>query len=88
MRWAEHLAQMRKKRNAYRLLVGKPVEKKPLERQRLRLVYIIKMDLEVKEWCGVDWRRAPGITVMIFGVPKNAEKFLSGCTNDSFSRRA
>jgi hypothetical protein len=30
MRWAGHVARMREKRNAYRLLVGKPEGKRPL----------------------------------------------------------
>jgi hypothetical protein len=30
MRWAEHVAQKVEKRNAYRLLVGKPEGKRPL----------------------------------------------------------
>jgi hypothetical protein len=30
MRWAGHVAQMGEKRNAYRLLVGKPEGKRPL----------------------------------------------------------
>jgi hypothetical protein len=30
MRWAGHVARMGKKRNAYRLLVGKPEGKRPL----------------------------------------------------------
>jgi hypothetical protein len=36
MRWAGHVARMGEKRNAYRLLVGKPEEKRPLERPGLR----------------------------------------------------
>jgi hypothetical protein len=32
MRWAGHVAQMWKQRNAYRLLVGKPEGKRPLGR--------------------------------------------------------
>jgi hypothetical protein len=36
MRWAGHVARMGKKRNAYRLLVGKPEEKRPLGRTRRR----------------------------------------------------
>jgi hypothetical protein len=32
MRWAGHVARMGKKRNVYRLLVGKPKEKRPLGR--------------------------------------------------------
>jgi hypothetical protein len=34
MRWAGHVARMREKRNAYRLLVGKPDGKRPLGRPR------------------------------------------------------
>jgi hypothetical protein len=29
MRWAEHIARMGEKRNAYRILVGKPEGKRP-----------------------------------------------------------
>jgi hypothetical protein len=36
MRWAGHVAQMADKRNAYRILVGKPEGKRPLGRQRCR----------------------------------------------------
>jgi hypothetical protein len=43
MRWAGHVARMGKK-NAYRILVGKPEGKRPLGRPRRRLVDIIKMD--------------------------------------------
>jgi hypothetical protein len=38
MRWAGHVARMREKRNAYRMLVGKPERKSPLERSRRRWV--------------------------------------------------
>jgi hypothetical protein len=44
MRWAGHVARM-KKRNAYKILVGKPGGKKPLIRPRHRWVDNIKMDL-------------------------------------------
>jgi hypothetical protein len=33
MRWAEHVARMQEKRNAYRILVEKPEGKIPLEDQ-------------------------------------------------------
>jgi hypothetical protein len=36
---------MREKRNAYRILAGKPEGKRPLGRPRRRWVEIIKMDL-------------------------------------------
>jgi hypothetical protein len=35
MRWAVHVERMGEKRNAYRLLVGKPEGKRPLGRPRL-----------------------------------------------------
>jgi hypothetical protein len=54
MRWAGHVAQMGEKRNAYRLLVGKPGGKRPLGRPRLRWVDNIKMDLLEIGWGGVD----------------------------------
>jgi hypothetical protein len=44
MRWAGHVAIMGEKRNAYRLLVGKPEGKLSLGRPRRRLVNNIKMD--------------------------------------------
>jgi hypothetical protein len=44
MRWAGHVARMRETRNAYRTLVGKPEEKRPLGRPRRRGVDNIKMD--------------------------------------------
>jgi hypothetical protein len=42
-------------RNAYRLLVGKPEEKRPLGRPRRRWVDNIRMDLREVGWGGVDW---------------------------------
>jgi hypothetical protein len=36
IRWAGHIARMGEERNAYRLLVEKPEEKKPLGRPRRR----------------------------------------------------
>jgi hypothetical protein len=54
MRWAGHVARMGEKRNAYRLLVGKPEGKKPLGRPRRRWVDNIRMDLGEVGWCDVD----------------------------------
>jgi hypothetical protein len=45
LRWAGHVARMREKRNAYRILVGNPEGKRPLGRTRHRWVENIKMDL-------------------------------------------
>jgi hypothetical protein len=38
MKWAGHVARMGDKKNAYRLLVGKPERKRPLGRRRPRQV--------------------------------------------------
>jgi hypothetical protein len=46
---------MGEKRNAYRLLVGKPEGKRPLGRSRRRWVDNIKMDLVERRWGGKDW---------------------------------
>jgi hypothetical protein len=44
IRWVGHVARMGQKRNAYRLLVGKPEGRRPLGRPRRRWVDI-RMDL-------------------------------------------
>jgi hypothetical protein len=41
---------MRKRRSAYRVLVGKPEGKRPLGRPRHRLEDDVKMDLQVIGW--------------------------------------
>jgi hypothetical protein len=43
------------KRNAYRILVGKPEGKRPLVRPRHRWVNNIKTDLRELGWDGMDW---------------------------------
>jgi hypothetical protein len=55
MRWAGHIGHMGEKRNAYRILLGKPEGKRPLGRPRRRWVDNIKMDLREIGWDGVDW---------------------------------
>jgi hypothetical protein len=55
MRWADHVARMGEKRNAYRLLVGKPEGKRPLGRPRRRWVDNIRMDLGEVGWGDVNW---------------------------------
>jgi hypothetical protein len=53
MRWADHVARIGEKRNAYRLLVGNPVGKRPKGRPRRRWVDNIGLILE--RWDGVMW---------------------------------
>jgi hypothetical protein len=55
MKWAGHVARMREKRNAYRLLAGKPERKRPLGRPRRRWVDDIRLDLGEVGWGDVDW---------------------------------
>jgi hypothetical protein len=72
MRWAGHVARKGEKRNAYRLLVGKPEGKRSLGRPRRR------MDLGEVGWSDVDCiglaqdknrRRALVNSVLNLGVP-------------------
>jgi hypothetical protein len=59
MRWAGHVAQIREKSNAYRLLVGKPEGKRPLGRPIREWADNIKMTnvglVLVLGWCRLDW---------------------------------
>jgi hypothetical protein len=55
MRLARHVTRRGETRNAYRILVGEPEEKRPLGRAKSRWVDSIKMDLRDIGWDGVDW---------------------------------
>jgi hypothetical protein len=75
------------KRNAYRLLVGKPEGKRPLGRPRRRWVDNIRMGLGEVGWGDVDWIglaqdrngwRALVNSVLYLRVPLNAGKLSSG----------
>jgi hypothetical protein len=55
MRWVDEVARMVKKRNAYRLLVGKPEGRRPLGRPRRRWVDNIRMGLGEVGWGDADW---------------------------------
>jgi hypothetical protein len=62
------------KKNAYRVLVGKPEERRLLLRPRHRWVDNIKMDFREIEWDAMDWNglsqwTAHVNTVMILRVP-------------------
>jgi hypothetical protein len=78
MRWAGHVARMGKKRNAYRIVVGKPEGERPLGRLRYSWMDNINMDLRKIRRDELDWIdlsqdrnqwRALVNTVMNIGVP-------------------
>ena len=55
IRWAGHVARMGEEMGVYRVLVGKPEERRPLVRPRSKWVYNIGMDLQ-EVGCGyMDW---------------------------------
>jgi hypothetical protein len=69
---------MGKKRNTYRISVGKPEEKRQLGIPKCTWMDKIKMDFRETEWGGMDWigltqdrdwQRAVVNTVMNFQVP-------------------
>jgi hypothetical protein len=79
---------MGEKRNAYRLLVGKPEGETPLGRPRRR------MNLREVGWGDVEWiglaqnRNRWGAlvnSVLCLRVPQNAEKLSSGVTTGGLS---
>jgi hypothetical protein len=57
MRWAGHVARMGEERKVYKILVGKPEGKRPLERPRRRREDGTRMDLRETGLGGVDWIR-------------------------------
>jgi hypothetical protein len=85
---------MGEKRNAYRLLAGKPEGKRPLGRQRRRWVDNIRMDLGEVRWGDVDWIglakdsnrwRALVNSVLNLRVLRNAGKLSSGLASSGLS---
>jgi len=54
MGWAGHVARMGKSRGVYKVLVGKPEEKRQLGRPRCRWEDNIKMDLREVGCGGMD----------------------------------
>jgi hypothetical protein len=57
MRLKGRVALMRVKRNAYRLLIGKPEGNRPLGRPRRKWVDDLKLILERYVWTGLVWLR-------------------------------
>jgi len=55
IKWAGHIALIGESRSVYRVLVGKPEEKSPLGRPKIRWEYNIKMDLQEVGFGDMDW---------------------------------
>ena len=55
MTWAGHVARIWERRAIYRVLVGKPEGKRPLERPRCGREDNVKMDLREVGCGGMDW---------------------------------
>ena len=54
MTWAGHVARISERKVSYRILVGKPQEKRPLRRPRRRCELNVKMELQEAGW-SMDW---------------------------------
>ena len=55
MRWVSHMAHMWDRRGAYRVLLGRPEEKRPLGRRGHRYKHNIKMHCQEAGWGGMGW---------------------------------
>jgi hypothetical protein len=94
IRQVAHVARMGERKNAYRLLVGKPEGRRPLGRPKRRWLDYIRMNL-AEVGCGdVDWIglaqdrdrwRAHVNSVLILRVPYNAGKLSSVLTTGDLS---
>ena len=96
MRWVRHVASMGEERGVYRVLVGKPEEKRLLGRPRRRwvdnnMMYLQEVGCGCMDWIGLiqdrDRWRTLASAVMNLRVPWNAGNFLTSCKPVSFSRR-
>jgi hypothetical protein len=54
MRWVGHVAHMGEEKNMYKVLLGKPEGKRPLERPKHRREYGMRMDLREISWGSVE----------------------------------
>jgi hypothetical protein len=80
--WAKHVARMGERRGAYRVLLGKPKEMRPLGRPRCRMGNNIKMVLTGMEWgawTGLIWLKigTGGSFNKMRGISRLAEDLLA-----------
>jgi hypothetical protein len=61
-RWTGHVARMREKKNAYKVLIGNSATRRPLGKPRRKWDYT-KMDCQGIRWDGVDGIHLDGGTV-------------------------
>jgi len=57
MRWAAHVARMGEETGVYRVLLGKPEERRPLGRPRWIILGWISRKWDVGIWTGLGWPR-------------------------------
>jgi hypothetical protein len=57
IRWAGHVARIEEGRGVYRVLIGRPKDKRPMGRPRRRWKHNIKMDLRDIGIDGANWIR-------------------------------
>jgi hypothetical protein len=55
MRWAGHVTCIEKRRGPYRVLVGRPEGKRPLERSKHRWEDYNEIDVKDVRWGSIDW---------------------------------
>jgi hypothetical protein len=93
MRWEWHVTRMGTKRNACRILVGKPEGSGSLGRSRCSWVDNVKMDLGEIGWSGMEWinlAQDMDQWVSLVNTVMNIKcwKCWSSCTTGNFSRRS
>jgi hypothetical protein len=92
MRWGGgHVGRLGKGRGVYRVLVGKPEEKRPLGRHRRRWKDNIKAYLQEVGCGGTDWielaQDRDSWRAVVRAVMNHAGNYLTGCKTVSFSKR-
>ena len=94
LRWASHVARMEECRSAFKILSGKPIEKRTLGRPRRRWEDIIRMDLKeigISTRNSADWtqdrekiqhpkRPVENVVITTKGLQERKTQILNGTT--------